>query len=124
VVIYASRVDDIVAVAVALDTDEERYFLTWGRIQDTVDPAPLAALVLEHSTGCTLGGKPVRARVCHTLQEAAKETYFYECLFSMAQRPIPFGDGYAAWREERGRLMAEGRELWYLGRPMEGRDGN
>jgi hypothetical protein len=38
--------DDIVAVEIRLATGENRYFLTWGRIQDAVEPKPLAELVL------------------------------------------------------------------------------
>jgi hypothetical protein len=33
----ASPMEDIVAREVTLDTDEKRYFLTWGRVHDAVD---------------------------------------------------------------------------------------
>src|SRR5262249_52096581 len=39
-------VDDVIAVRVTLADGGERYFLTWGRIQDVIDSAPVSALVL------------------------------------------------------------------------------
>ena len=33
--------DDVVAVELGLGDGEPRYFLTWGRIQNAVDPAPV-----------------------------------------------------------------------------------
>lgn len=46
----AHAVEDLVAVAVELESGETRFFLTWGRIQERVDPAPLAALVLRQAS--------------------------------------------------------------------------
>src|SRR5438445_8817708 len=110
--------DDVVAVAVALDSGDERYFLTWGRIQDPVDPSPLEAIVLEHSRSFSLGGDPVRARLCDSLKEASGERYFHECFFDLCQRQIPFGEAtYQQWRQETDRRMRLGKEIWYLGRP-------
>jgi hypothetical protein len=43
--------EDVVAVRVDLVTGESRYFMTWGRIQDVVDPEPLEALVMRHASG-------------------------------------------------------------------------
>ena len=51
--------EDLVAVAVELDNGEERFFMAWGRIQDTVDPEPLEQLVFSHCTGYSLGGRAV-----------------------------------------------------------------
>jgi len=101
--------DHIVAVAVELESEAERFYLTWGRIADTVDPEPLEQLVLQHCIGYDLGGKPVKARVCFSLQEAALAPYFYEGFFSFCQEnPIPFGDGYEAWRAEMDKRMQKG----------------
>jgi hypothetical protein len=58
-----------------------------------------------------------RAEVCRSLQDAAGEPYFYEALFAFGQKPIPFGEGYAGWRESMDRAMQEGREIYFLGRP-------
>jgi hypothetical protein len=84
--------EDIVAVAVELEDGSERFFLTWGRIQDAVKPAPIEQLMLGVSTQFSLGGKPVNARLCPSLQEARDEPYFYESFFGMCQRTIPFGE--------------------------------
>lgn len=109
--------EDIVAVEVNLKNEAHRYFITWGRIQHPVDPKPLEQLVLQHSADWDLGGKPVKARVCWSLQEAAREPYFYECFFSISQKTIPFGDHYADWRAEMNKKMQAGEELYYLGNP-------
>ncbi len=72
--------------------------------------------MLRHAAGFDLGGTPVRARLCDTLQEARDEAYFFEALVSYASMPIPFGDEYDAWRSQIGSEMEEGRGLYYLGR--------
>ncbi len=108
--------EDIVAVAVELNTGAIRYFLTWGRIQDPVDPEPLEQLILAQSIHFSLGGHPVHARVCGSLQEAAGEPAFYECFFSMCQVRIPFGPKYGQWKVKMNKRMGKGKELWYLGR--------
>jgi hypothetical protein len=110
--------EDIVAVEVNLTTDERRYFLTWGRIQDRVDPSALERIVLEGSTGFALGGSPASARLCSSLSAAKKEPFFFECFFQMCQKPIPFGPGYERWRSEMDRLMRMGKELYFLGRDL------
>jgi hypothetical protein len=113
--------DDVVAVRVGLRNGGERFFLTWGRIQDRVDPRPVAELVLKHSRGFSLGDEPVTAVVCKTLREAASSDsapYFYECLLAFASSPIPEGDAYDRWREERAEAMRLGREISFCGRPQ------
>jgi hypothetical protein len=109
-------VEDVVAVTVTLDNGERRYFMTWGRIQNPVDPDPLAALVLRHAVGFDLGGRPVAAEVCPSLRDARQAPYFYEALVSFGRCPILQGDGYEAWKRETSEAMESGRELYYLGR--------
>jgi hypothetical protein len=109
--------DDIVAVGVELDNGAQRYFLTWGRLLDAVDGTALEHVVLQHAHRFARGGVPVRAWICDSLQEAAGERYFYESLFGMAQKPIPFGDGYESWRQATASSVTEGHDLWYLGEP-------
>jgi len=108
--------ENIVAVELEVDTGEKRYFLTWGRIQEDVDPRPLEALILQHCHGYSLGGAPVRARLCDSLQEAAGAPYFYEALFYMTAYPIPDGPEYPIWLQKIGEEMARGNHLYYLGR--------
>ena|SRR5579863_6665868 len=110
--------EDIVAVAVELKNGQKRYFLTWGRIQDPIAYEPLEAIVQEHAAKFDLGGIPRRARVCHTLQEASQQPYFFEGLFKMSQKRIPNGKSYAAWKKSIDKLMRRGRELYYLGNPQ------
>ncbi len=109
---------DVVAVAVKLENGETRYFLTWGRIHDSVDPKPLEEQVLAMSTRFALGARPIGARVCMTLQEAATQPYFYECFFTMSQKKIPVGPKYGDWAAATRGLMAEGKEIYFLGSPQ------
>lgn len=112
--------EDVIAVEVRLHTGQRRYFLTWGRVQDAADPAGVEALVLEHAARLSLSGAAVGARVCPTLQAAAGEPYFYECLFTMGQKRHPFGPGYDGWRRETAAAMRLGREIYFLGAPVLG----
>jgi hypothetical protein len=108
-------VEHIVAVEVRLANGQRRHFLTWGRIQDPVDPQPLAEVVLRNSTAFALDGDPVSARVLRSLRPAANAPYFLECFFQMCQRPIPLGSGYEQWREQVAAEQEQGKALWYLG---------
>jgi hypothetical protein len=112
--------EDVIAVEVRLADGARRYFVTWGRIQDPVDPDPVCAVVMRSAQGCQLGAEPVAARLCLTLREAAESEeapYFYEALVSHSLSSIPFGDGYDAWRNEIAEAMERGREIYYCGRP-------
>ena len=109
--------DDVIAVEVRLADGGRRYFLTWGRIQDAVDPGPVRDLVLRFARSCSLGGVPVSARVCATLREAAGSPYFYECFLSFARRPVPAEEEYPAWKAEIAVKMAAGQEISYCGQP-------
>ena len=112
--------DDVVAVEVELAAGELRYFITWGRIQDEVDPEPLAALVLEHSGRFSLGSPAQSVRVCQSLREAAESRsapYFYESLLVFVRQPIAFGPDYQKWRADRAAAMAMGKEIAYCGEP-------
>ena len=106
--------EDIVAVEVQTDGGP-CYFLTWGRIQDKVDPAPLAAVVMSVVTHFKLPGAPLRARVCDSLQEARDAPYFYEYFFSFCQTRIPFGDQYQEWRAHMDERMRAGHEIAAIG---------
>lgn len=112
--------DDVVAVEVTLADGGLRYFVTWGRIQQTVDPEPVCKLVLQFSRSCHLGGVPVSARVCNTLREAAESPdapYFYECFLTYCRAPRPSGAEYEAWRATIDKAMRSGAEISYCGRP-------
>jgi hypothetical protein len=108
--------ENAVAVAVTLESGERRFFLTWGRIQHTVDPQQLEALVLRHAGSYDLGGTPAAATVRYSLREAEEELYFYEGLLSFARADRPDSESYAAWRDSIAEEMQHGRHLYYLGR--------
>lgn len=112
----ALGVEKVVVVAVELADGAERFFLTWGRIQDAIDDRPLAELVLRHAVAYDLGGSPVSARVCRSLQEARDQPYFFEALFDFANEGIPSGPDFDDWRNAVARDMEQGKHLWYLGR--------
>jgi hypothetical protein len=113
-------VDDVIAVAVRLADGRQRYFLTWGRIQDRIDPGPVCDLVFRFSRSCSLGGAPVGARLCATLREAADSPdapYFYESLLAFASQSPPSGADYPAWKATVAERMEAGQEISYCGQP-------
>ena len=108
--------DDVVAVAVHTDTDHVCYFVTWGRIQDAVDPTGVEQVVLAAAQSFATPGKPVTARICRTLQEARDAPYFYEAIISFAQQAIPFGvDTYEPWRASMNDAMRAGKHINFVG---------
>ena len=109
--------DDIVAVSVTLKSKEKRYFLTWGRIQERVDSVPLEKLVLKHSSTWDLGGEPVKASLCYSLQDASGQPYFYEALFIMSQQLIPDGAKFKKWKSAIANDMKKGGSIFYCGNP-------
>ena len=114
----------MIAVEVRLADGASRFFLTWGRIQDPVDTTAVCELVMRAAQGDALGGEPIAAEVCTTTLRAAAESeqapYFYEALIEFASTHIPFGEGYEAWRAERAKAMAQGKEIYYCGAPAGG----
>lgn len=109
--------DDVVAVSVTLDSGELRYFMTWGRIQDTVDGEQVVALVARHAKKFGLSGVVIGGELCASLRAAKDQPYFYESLLRFAREPIPFGPDYEKWRSAKASAMEVGKELYYLGRP-------
>jgi hypothetical protein len=109
-------VDDIVAVAIKLESGEHRYFLTWGRIFDRIDGSRLEELAMQAAGHVQLEGTAVSAHLCDSLQEAAGERYFYESFFEISQQPIR-RDDYEAWKAEKAKALAEGHGWYYLGVP-------
>ncbi len=110
--------EDVVAVRVRLRGGGSRYFLTWGRLFDPVDPTQLEDAVREHLDKFDLGGKPVSVKVCSTLQEAAAQPYFFEALWWFGQQKVPYGPGYKRWVSSKRRRLKDGDELRYLGNPL------
>jgi hypothetical protein len=107
--------EDLVAVEVTTTHGDVCYFVTWGRVQDPVDPRPLERLILSVAERFALPGPPARVRVCDALREARDAPLFYEALFDFAQRPIPFGPAYEQWRGEMDAQMRRGKQIYFAG---------
>jgi hypothetical protein len=113
-------VEDIVAVEPTTTDGVVCYFVTWGRIQDRVDPEPLERLIMDVASHFAVPGAAASARLCGSLQEAREAPYFYEALFDFSQTKIPFGPGYEKWRARIDKLMRQGKEIYYAGAPEAG----
>jgi hypothetical protein len=116
---YDAGVDSIIAVRVRLDSGVDRYFLTWGDLgSNRCWPGDIERAVLRASVCFALGGTPVDARVCDTLQAASGERYFYECLVTMQQQmPAAARKKFTAWVDKMTAAVLLGEELYYLGVP-------
>lgn len=108
--------EDVAAIRVCLRDGEARYFLTWGRVLDPVDPAPVLAWIRSRLDSFDLGGDAVSVEVCSFLRDAAHAPYFYEAFWTLAQQRVPFGTEYEEWRSRTATEMVElGKHLHYLG---------
>lgn len=107
--------EHLVAVELATLEGPVCYFVTWGRIQDTVDPEPLEHLIMSVPDHFALPGTPASARLCDSLRDAREAPFFYEALFEFAQKRIPFGSGYEKWRLRMDKLMQQGKEIYSFG---------
>ena len=110
--------EDVVAVELVAPSGVEHHVVTFGRVQDPVDPAPLIELVLDHASKFGLDGA-VSARICGSLQEAKEAPYFFEALiaFSTKMAAAALEDDHDRWRTTTDREMRDGRHLYYLGDP-------
>jgi hypothetical protein len=55
-------------------------------------------------------------KVCDSVAEVSRYKYFYEALLHFGWDPIPFGDKYEAWRDNRRRAMLQlGEGIYFLG---------
>lgn len=107
--------EDIVAVRVLTETGKVTYFLTWGRIQDEVDPAPLEALILRVASHFKTPGRAVTAELCGSLQEASEAPYFYEHFFGFCQERVEVGKDHDDWRQRMDQRMNAGYEIAGIG---------
>jgi hypothetical protein len=107
--------EDLVAVELTTLEGLVCYFVTWGRIQEPVDPEPLEQLIMTVAGHFALPGTPASAKLCESLQDAREAPFFYEALFEFAQKPIPSGSGYQKWRRRTDKLMRQGKEIYAVG---------
>ena len=111
------KMDDVVAVKVRDLKASTHYFITWGRVFDRVGPKSLESLVTKHAPRFGIK-RPISATVCDSLRAASKTRYFYEALFHISQKKIPFGARtYSSWCAKMKREMLDGRQLFYCGTP-------
>jgi hypothetical protein len=107
--------EDLVAVELTTADGHICYFITWGRIQSAVDPAPLEKLILGVASHFAIRGTPTSTRLCWSLRDARDAPYFYEALLHFAQRPIPFGPDYQKWRRQINLRQRKGKEIYFVG---------
>jgi hypothetical protein len=110
--------EGIVAVELVTPSGVHHYIVTFGRIQDPVDPAPLGQLVRQHASKFGLGDA-TSVRVCGSLQEARRAPYFYEALirFGAEMAASRRTDDHAGWVATIDHKMRDGQLLHYLGDP-------
>jgi len=116
--------DSIIAVRVKLGSGADRYFLTWGDLGSNRPwPGDIERAVLKASARFALGGTPVAARVCDSLQQASGERYFYECLINMQhQMPTSTSKKFPGWTTAMTAAVLHGDQLYYLGLPADQRE--
>jgi len=112
---HTRGMEDIVAVELSTTEGTVCYFVTWGRIQNRVDPEPLERLILKVADHFAIPGTPASARLCESLQDAREAPFFYEAIFDFAQKTIPFGSGYEKWRRRMDKRMRRGQEMYCAG---------
>ena len=108
--------DQVIAVRVTTSDDKTVYFLTWGRVQDAVDSAPVEDLIKKYANQMgPLSGKVMGVETCRSLSEAAGAPYFFEAFFDLCQARIPSGHVHSLWRRRAAKRMLRGRDIWFLG---------
>jgi hypothetical protein len=78
--------EDVIAIRARTDQGQVRYWRTWGRLFDPVEPDPMIAAVRPHLRWSDKQGEIVEITICVSLQEASDQPYFYEGLFWLGRR--------------------------------------
>jgi hypothetical protein len=107
--------EDVVAVRVTFVGGGVRFFMTWGRLFDPVDPAQLCATIRQQVSARSAGGEVDDVSVCETLQEAREAPYFYEGLLHFAWERPAYGEGYERWRAAKASAIRGGKDVYDLG---------
>jgi hypothetical protein len=108
--------EDLVAFRVVNGKGRSYFFITWGRVFDSVDPSSLFKAVRPHLTKFEGIDRVRSLHLCRTLKEASGAPLFYEALFDFAQRPIPFGaKTYPRWRAKVRLRIQQGKDIYGLG---------
>lgn len=112
--------EDVIAVEIVDHSGVKHHVITFGRVQDPVDPTAVVEIVLGAASRFGLDDS-VAARLCTSLQEAKGAPYFYEAVieFSAKRAEAAIESDRGRWRARTDREMREGRHLYYLGHPIE-----
>lgn len=106
--------NDIIALKAKSKANKLYYFLTWGRIFDSIDESEIIKAL--QSNLSKFGIKNASSiKVCASLKDALNAKYFYENYFLMCQKGIPFGSRYSNWKKEMARKIKNGKEIYFLG---------
>lgn len=108
--------EDVVGIKAKDHAGRAVAFMVWGRLFDPVNDRELLDVVKSRSS--SFEGTPMTDfELCSSLSDLADHEYFYEALLHFAWQPIPFGEDYKAWRQERRVALTEnGKDLFFLGR--------
>ncbi len=106
--------EDIIAIKVLDKKKGEAAFLTWGRVLDRVDPAPMEKMLAKFLPKYGLNNV-IKVSVCWSLKDVASYPYFFEKLVFFAWNPIPFGKRYKSWASRMKRAISAGEEIYFLG---------
>ncbi len=109
--------EQLIAVAVDLESAERCYFLTVSAAGD--DDQAIVDLVLAHSRKFALGARITRTEVCYSLQDAANEPYFYECLSALSIQLAKHFDSRMGWSASCKADARAGKLLLYCGNPSQ-----
>ena len=108
--------DELVALKAETSVGVPTYFMTHGRVQSAVDPAPLEALVLRHSGGFKTPGSVLQVSLCLSLAEAISAPLFFEGMYYFCTRPVPrTREQYLEWKVQMAKTMDDGGEIYALG---------
>lgn len=113
----------ILAIKLTLQEDVTVFLLTWGEVPGYVDRSSVEKAAWDYvSTHGTLARRTIGVHVCRNVGEAADAPYFYESFFEMTSTRQPRTRwGRMVWNRIMARGIANGRQFWLLGIPVDGR---
>lgn len=103
--------EDLIAISVTLATGGTRYFMSFGKSFWRKSLNEICGIVLREAQGFALGGEPVSAQPCYSLQDASHSPYFFEQYAYLVAR-LAQGDDDRIHDE-----LMDGQHLYYLGKP-------
>jgi len=108
--------EDIIAIKISDKKRGKAAFLTWGRVFDPTDPEPLKVAVACAAAKRFGFHDIISIEICESLQDAAGHKYFFEALFALGYKSMPFGRrSHKFWAAKMRRAIRSGKELHLLG---------